>query len=184
MRANQIPNAISILRILLALPLVLVLLDERYALALWLFAIAGASDALDGYLAKHFNWRSRLGAILDPLADKLLLMFAYLSLGWLGDIPLWLVVTVVLRDVIIVLGGLAYHYMIGRFDLTPTLLSKLNTVAQIVLIIAVLFTHSIVTLPQWLITGMIYAVLATTLLSGLSYMVIWGMRALRTTRKA
>jgi cardiolipin synthase len=179
MQLNQIPNGVSVLRILLVPPLVVILLAEQYALALLLFAVAGASDGLDGYLAKRFSWQSRLGAILDPLADKLLLVFSYLSLGWLGEIPAWLVIVVVLRDAAIVAGGLAYHYLIGYFELTPTRLSKLNTLVQIVLIIAILFTHSVLTLPAWVIEALVYTVLVTTVGSGMSYIWIWGVRALK-----
>jgi cardiolipin synthase len=182
MRTNDIPNLISLLRMLLVPPLVWLLLRGEYAFALLLFAIAGISDALDGYLAKNYRWSSRLGSILDPLADKLLLVTAYLTLGWLGRIPAWLVVLVVGRDLIIVAGAVIYHYRVGRFDFVPTVLSKLNTLAQILLILAVLLTESLLPLPNWIIYGFAYTVLITTLLSGLGYVWTWSSRALHAVR--
>lgn len=179
MQANHIPNTISLFRMLLVPPMVVALLNEYYGAALVLFAVAGVSDALDGYLAKRYGWSSRLGSILDPLADKLLLVSAYLILGWLGELPLWLVLVVVGRDLVIVAGGVAYHYFIGSYELDPSLLSKLNTLAQIVLILATLVTHSVLNLPAGMIAALVYLVLATTLLSGLSYVWTWGVRALR-----
>lgn len=179
MQPNHIPNTISLFRMLLVPPMVVVLLNGYYGAALVLFAVAGVSDALDGYLAKRYGWTSRLGSILDPLADKLLLVSAYLILGWMGEIPLWLVLVVVGRDLVIVAGGVAYHYFIGSYELEPSLLSKLNTLAQIVLILAILVTHSVVNLSAGMVASLIYLVLVTTLLSGLSYVWTWGVRALR-----
>ena len=90
MNRSDIPNIISMLRIILVIPTVMLLLNERYGQALILFAVAGASDGLDGYIAKRYHYVSRLGTILDPLADKLLLVCTYLALGWLGLLPAWL----------------------------------------------------------------------------------------------
>ena len=174
---QHIPNIISVLRILLVIPVVLLLLDQRYGMALLLFAIAGISDGIDGFLAKHYGWQSRLGSILDPLADKLLLVCAFLTLAWLGLIPLSLVVAVMLRDVIIVLGAVAYHFRIGRFDMEPTLISKANTFFQIVLVLVVVFYHGEFAQLSWAVEALVYIVWVTTLSSGLSYVWIWGRRA-------
>src|SRR3990172_3309285 len=105
MGLKDIPNIISLLRMALVPPVVILLLNGYYGWALLVFVSAGLSDGLDGYLAKRFGWRSRLGAILDPLADKLLLVASYLTLGWLGQLPLWLVAVVVGRDIVIVAGA-------------------------------------------------------------------------------
>lgn len=179
MNRRDIPNIISMGRILLVPLVVWLLMRERFAEALLLFAVAGASDALDGYLAKHFHWTSRLGSILDPLADKLLLVSSYLALGWLGIIPVWLVAAVIVRDALILFGAIAYHYLIGHVEMAPTLVSKINTLAQIVLVLALVMSLSLMPLPPWAITGMIYFVLATTVLSGLDYFRTWTIRALR-----
>ena len=112
MKASDIPNLITAFRFLLVPPVVLSLLNDRFGTALILFFIAGFSDALDGYLAKRNNWTSRIGALMDPLADKLLLVSCFVTLGWLGWIPVWLVALVVLRDLVII-GGAAGISRIG-----------------------------------------------------------------------
>lgn len=180
MRVSDIPNIISLLRICLVPPIVVLLLREHYTQALLLFVVAGVSDGLDGYLAKRFAWTSRLGSILDPLADKLLLDASYLALGWTGQLPAWLVALVVGRDLVIIGGAIAYHYKISQYEAAPTLLSKLNTLAQILLIIVFLVTHSVLPLPNWMMMVLIYTVLITTVASGLGYVWTWGWRALRS----
>lgn len=179
MNCRDIPNIISVARILLVLPVVWLLVQEQFEAALLLFAVAGVSDALDGYLAKHFNWTSRLGSILDPLADKALLVSAYLVLGWLNILPVWLVVAVIIRDVLILLGAIAYHYLIGHVEMAPTLASKINTFTQIMLILAVMASLTFFPLDEWIINALIYGVLATTVLSGIDYVRTWSIRAAR-----
>ena len=105
MGREDIPNLISVLRIFLSVPVVWMLLEQRFDIALILFAIAGVSDGLDGFLAKHYGWQSRLGGLLDPMADKILLVSSYVSLALLGLIPVWLMLLVILRDLVIVTGG-------------------------------------------------------------------------------
>ncbi len=177
MTLAHLPNIISLLRVMLVLPTVWALVHDRYGLALVLFAVCGASDALDGYLAKRYAWTSRLGAILDPLADKTLLVATYVTLAWLGAIPRWLTIAVVGRDLIIVAGALAYHFLIGRFELAPTWLSKANTLMQIVLVMAVMLDRAVPGVPAPVLVSLIYGVLLTTVLSGVDYMIIWGRRA-------
>lgn len=177
MTPRDIPNIISLLRIALVIPVVYLLLERQFSYALVLFFIAGFSDGLDGYLAKRNNWVSRLGSILDPLADKLLLVFSYLALGWLGEIPMWLVIAVMVRDVIIVVGAIAYHELIGKYDMTPTWMSKTNTFCQILLILVVVFSLGAYALPDLLIEALIYIVALTTLVSGINYVWVWGRRA-------
>lgn len=179
---RHLPNLLTLLRIALVFPVVVLLLHEKYGTALLLFVIAGLSDGLDGYLAKRFDWKSRLGAILDPLADKVLLVSSYLALASLRAIPVWLAVTVVARDVIIVLGGVTYHLLVGRFQLHPTNVSKLNTLAQLLLVVVVMLDRSIAPLPHWVVAALIYLVLLTTIASGLNYVMVWGQRALAEGR--
>lgn len=182
MQKKDIPNAISLLRMGLVPPLIMVLLAGRYTTALILLIVAGITDALDGYLAKRYGWVSRFGSIIDPLADKLLLVSAYVTLAWLEQIPVWLVIVVIVRDLIIVIGGVLYHYKVAPIRLmAPTMLSKFNTLAQLCLVVAVLLSQSILPLSQVMITGLIYLVLATTLFSGISYIWHWGARALHET---
>lgn len=182
MTRRDLPNLISVLRIVLVVPVTLLLWQEHFTEALYLFAIAGFSDALDGYLAKRYGWTSWLGGLLDPLADKMLLVACYFTLGWQGLLPVWLVVAVLARDVIIVAGATAYHFFVARLEADPTLLSKINTLAQIVLVLAVVFNQAISISLQAFTDALIYIVACTTVLSGAWYVVSWSRRARRVTR--
>ena len=106
MSLSWLPNAISILRIALVPPILILILQGDYGWALALFFFAGFSDGLDGYLAVRFEWTTRLGGLLDPAADKLLITGLFVTLAYTGDIPVWLAAIVILRDVVIVLGAL------------------------------------------------------------------------------
>lgn len=178
LQLSDLPNAISVGRILLTLPVVFLLLEREFGLALLLFALAGASDALDGHLAKRYGWQSSLGGILDPLADKALLMSAFLVLGAIGLIPVWLVVAAVFRDLLIVGGALVYHFRVEDLEAAPTWTSKLNTLLQILLLIAVMANAGPLPLPKWLMVGLVWATLSTTLLSGAQYAWVWSHKAM------
>ncbi len=180
---RHIPNIISVFRILLVWPVVYCILQGNYDQALWLFLIAGISDGVDGYLAKHFRWQSRLGSILDPIADKLLIVCSYAAVAWVGLIPLWLWITIFLRDFIIVTGGLAYHFLIGKFEMAPSLISKFNTVMQIALLLVVL-SLQITQVPAWVTQWMVFLTLVTVVLSGLDYVSVWGRKAVKALRKS
>jgi cardiolipin synthase (CMP-forming) len=175
----DIPNLISVARIFLVLPTVMALLNEQFVLALLLYTIAGISDGLDGYIAKRYHYISRLGSILDPLADKLLLVATYIALAWLELLPVWLAAAVVARDLLILLGASLYHLLIGKYEMEPTLISKLNTVAQIMLGLLTVFAAGIYALPEQFMDWLVFFVFGTTVLSGLDYMWIWGKRAWR-----
>lgn len=182
LKTSDIPNLITGLRILLVPPFLSLLLQERYGAALSLFVIAGISDALDGFLAKRFGWTSTLGGILDPIADKLLLMGAVLALGWLNELPVWLVALVILRDLTIVAGAIGYHLMIERVQASPLRISKLNTLMQLTLVFAVIVNYGITSLPVWLLAGLIYLTALTTGWSGAAYVWQWSRRAWSKTR--
>ena len=177
-----IPNLISFFRILLVIPTVYLLAHNQYSHALLIFFIAGLSDGLDGFLARRFGWTSRLGSFLDPMGDKLLMTASYFMLGWLGHLPVWLVSVVVGRDIVIVLGALAYRLLVQDITMSPLFISKLNTVVQIFLVLLMMFSLSGLPIsenvPAWLTQATIYAVLTTAVLSGLSYIVIWSRRAM------
>jgi len=177
-RARDIPNIISVGRIVLVFPVVWALVEGRFGLALVLYVVAGVSDALDGFLAKRFHWQSRLGGILDPVADKLLLIATYFSLGWLGALPWWLVALVLLRDVVIVTGAIVYNYHIEVVQAAPTLISKANTLLQILLGLVAVVHVGVFALPAWLLDGLIVLVAVTTIASGVGYVVIWGRKAI------
>ncbi len=177
MKREDIPNLISIIRILLVIPVVSALLNYQFGLAMVLFAIAGISDALDGFLAKHYHWESRLGSILDPLADKLLLVASFATLTWLGLIPHWLLWLVFGRDIMIVTGGVAYHYLFGKFKLLPLWSSKINTLLQILLVFTIIVQHyADLALHRWIEIGVSLVVLSV-IISGAEYMIVWGRRA-------
>lgn len=177
MRPSDLPNLITVFRFLLVPPVVVLLLIGRFGSALLIFAVAGFSDALDGYLAKRYNWTSRAGALMDPLADKLLLVSAFVTLGWLGLIPLWLVGLVILRDLVIVTGAIVYHMRIEQLEAEPSLVSKLNTFTQIVLLLAIMFTQAFRELPELWLDVLLYSVILTTVWSGFDYVWTWSRRA-------
>lgn len=179
MKARDIPNIITALRFLLVPPVIILLLQERFTAALIVFGVAGLSDGLDGFLARRFDWRSRLGGIMDPLADKLLVVSSFVTLGWLGLIPAWLVLLVILRDLVIIAGATFYHMRIEQFDAEPSVASKLNTAAQVLLVLAVLYSSGIQALPVMLMDVLLYGVLVTTLWSGFDYVWTWGRRAMQ-----
>jgi cardiolipin synthase len=173
---RDIPNLITGFRFLLVPPVVFLLLSNRFGEALVVFAIAGFSDALDGFLAKRYDWTSRLGAALDPLADKLLLVSAFITLGWLGLIPVWLVIIVILRDLVLVVGAVIYNAKIEKLHETPSMVSKLNTVTQILFVLVVILMQTVQDLPMFWVDALLYSVLATTLWSGMDYAWTWGRK--------
>ncbi len=183
MKLHHLPNLITALRIVLVVPLAWSLLQHNFDFALLLVFVAGASDALDGFLAKHYGWTSALGSVLDPLADKLLLVVTFLSLGYLALVPAWLVVAVLARDIIIVTGGVAYYISIGHFDMAPTLISKLNTLMQLVLVFGIVLAQVFDFPRMWMIEVGWWIVLVTTLLSGMDYVWTWGRNAWRVSGK-
>ncbi len=173
---SQLPNLITFSRIALVPVLILVLKDQDYAAALAVFLVAGASDALDGFIAKRFGFTSRLGAVLDPVADKTLLVGAYVMLTLLGQVPFWLLLAVAFRDLLIIGGYLVYISLHGAVQMQPTHLSKFNTLAQIALVVAILAHESMDWSLPVLIEGLTWLVFATTVASGAHYVWIWGVK--------
>jgi cardiolipin synthase len=182
MRLAQIPNAICVLRILLIVPLVLALFAGNYKLALVLMVIAGVSDGIDGFLAKTFGWQSRLGSLLDPVADKLLLVSTILSLTALGLVPTGVAVIVILRDLVIVTGAIAYRWIAGSLSGEPTMISKLNTLCQLLFVVATIMQAAWqIPSGEWLIIAGAVVVF-TSITSGLNYVLVWSDRARRTVQ--
>lgn len=174
---KQLPNCITILRLILVVPIIINLLNENYHLAFYLFIIAGLSDGLDGFLARHFHWTSQFGAMVDPLADKLLMVLTYLVLGYLGHLPIWLVVMVIGRDLIIIFGWLAYRTFIEEPVYNATFISKLNTLAQLLLVVFVILNVAYTIVPMKVIDISTYVVASLTLSSLLDYIRLWGRKA-------
>lgn len=169
---------------LMVVPLAWLIRDGRYDAALLMAALAGLSDALDGWFAKHFGWQSWLGGILDPIADKLMLVACFVSLGLIGAHPDWLTWLVVGRDVVIVAGAVIYHNFVGRISAQPTLLSKITTCIQIAYVLAQLVAlSSWFAVPRTVLDGMLWLTAAATLASGLQYVVIWSAKAARESRR-
>jgi cardiolipin synthase len=172
----NLPNFLSFGR-LLSVPLVVFLvLDGRLTLAFWLFIAAGVTDALDGFLAKRLNARTTLGAYLDPLADKALLVGIYITLGWTNHIPPWLVILVAFRDLTIVGGALLEQTITQSFKSKPMLISKINTALQIALAGWVLAELGLEFDAKGVTQLLVLTVAATTILSGLAYLVQWTRR--------
>jgi cardiolipin synthase (CMP-forming) len=129
----NIPNMLTLARIVLVPLVIWLIITHEMTAAFVLFLLAGFSDAADGYLAKRFQWRTELGAYLDPIADKLLLMSIYVTLGFSNHLPAWLVIAVVSRDILII-GAFLLSWVLSRpVPIHPLLVSKANTLAQIVL---------------------------------------------------
>lgn len=178
MQARQIPNLICILRMILVWPIVVALTEGRYLTALVLTVIAGLSDGLDGFLAKRFGWQSRLGGLLDPLADKLLLVSAYVTVTYLGLVPLWLTAVIVVRDLVIVSGGLAYQAIVAPVRPEPSKASKLNTAAQLAFLCGVLARQAFGWPAQEVLLPLGALVFVTACVSGFDYMVRWSLKAI------
>jgi cardiolipin synthase len=133
-----IPNLINIMRFVLVPAVVLAMLNMRWDWAFAGFLVAGISDGVDGFIARRFNQQSKLGAYLDPMADKVLLVSVFVVMGFIGELPLWLVVTMVSRDALIICAVLLSTVMAHPVEMKPLYVSKANTAAQIVLAAVVL----------------------------------------------
>jgi cardiolipin synthase len=169
----SIPNLITLARILLVPVVVWAIASNQMLFAFLLFAAAGVSDAVDGFLAKRFGMASELGAYLDPLADKVLIVSIYVSLGIMDGLPRWLVILVVSRDLLIV-GGVLFSWLIGRpVSVKPHPVSKLNTAAQLLLVGLVLASLGFGFDAGWALTLTMAVVAVLTLLSVAVYLREW-----------
>ena len=177
MTLRWLPNAISIMRIALVAPILWLMIQGRFEPAIVLFFIAGFSDGLDGWLAKRFHWHTRLGALLDPVADKLLVAGAFITLVYTGHVPVWLAILVVLRDVIIIGGAAAYNFLVGPVEGEPTRISKLNTALELLYVLFVLSRAAYEWPPEISITILGAGVLVTVVVSGIDYVWSWTRRA-------
>ncbi len=173
----SIPNIISITRLLVVPAIIWMILKQEMAVAFWLFLAAGISDALDGIIAKHFHMETVLGAFLDPLADKALLIGVYVTMGYMHQLPAWLVILVVFRDLLILGGAILYHTITRSLEMEPLMISKVNTVAQITLAVVVLGSFGFNVETGYIAMALSYAVGVTTFASGAVYLVTWTDRA-------
>lgn len=178
-----IPNIITIARLVAVPALVLLLLDGDYAVAFFVFALAGLSDAVDGTIARYVPGQaSELGAYLDPIADKALLVSLFVTLGVTGAIPAWLVVLVVSRDLLIVGGVLLAWMLANPVPIAPSRLSKANTLAQILLVAAVLADLGLGWSPDAAVPLMVWTVAALTAGSAAAYLIGWARHMMPATK--
>lgn len=177
MSLTWLPNAISIMRIALIGPILYSLLNGQFAWALALFFVAGFSDGVDGYLAVRFNWTTRLGGLLDPAADKMLITGMFVTLAWTGHIPVWLASIVILRDVVIVAGALAYNYLVKPVPGEPSRISKLNTALQMLYILFVVSEAGFGWPDKIALTVLGASIFVTVVISGVDYIWSWSRRA-------
>ena len=184
--ARQIPNIITVVRIALVIPTTWLLWEGRYVEGLILMCIAGASDALDGWLARHFHWSSPFGAAMDPIADKLLIAAMFIVFTLQGHIALWVAIIVLSRDAIIMTGAGCYRLLFERIEFAPTFISKANTAMQIVTVILLLLALCqfpyLSTVASLLVDPYCFYILAVLgVSSGVDYVITWGQRAWRNT---
>lgn len=168
-----IPNIITVARLLCVPAVVYALLLGEMDLALILFVAAGLSDGIDGFIARHYNQRSRLGAYLDPMADKLLLVSVFVMLGFLGELPLWLIVAVVTRDVLIVAAIIVSSLLHHPVEVRPIFVSKANTAFQVILAVVVLAELTFATAFGPSRGLLIVVVAALTAVSAAAYLMDW-----------
>jgi cardiolipin synthase len=168
-----LPNLITLFRLFMVPVLVWMIVAQEFYAAFLTFVVVGISDALDGWLARRFGWQTELGAYLDPIADKALLMSIYGALGALSYLPAWLVILVISRDLLIV-GAFMLCWLLGRtVGVHALLISKINTAMQITLAVLVLAEQGLHLGWTVLVQVMIWATGATTALSAAIYLVDW-----------
>lgn len=175
---RQIPNALTLTRLILIAPFLVFLYHQEYTNAFYTFILAGFTDALDGWLARSFHWQSPFGSFVDPIADKLLIASSVISLALIGCIPWWLVMLIFLRDITISVGVLAWLWLIKRKpDFKPTYLSKINTVLQLGLVTLCLFELAFFKAPLHMVKTLTMLTAATTIGSYIDYAWTWGKKA-------
>ncbi|HTV97902.1 MAG TPA: CDP-alcohol phosphatidyltransferase family protein [Steroidobacteraceae bacterium] len=179
---RHIPNLITSLRIVLVIPTAIALLHHELITTMVFFCVAAASDLLDGFLAKRFGWQSALGGVLDPAADKLLLATVFVVLAVLHWVPLWLVAAALARDLVIVLGALAYRLRFGPIEAHPTAVSKLNTLCQALFILGVIARREFALPAAWVIVALGALTFVTISVSGIDYVSRYGKAALTRSR--
>ncbi len=171
--ANNIPNFITLARMVMTPVAVLMIVSERYLEAFLTFLLAGVSDAVDGFIARHFDLRTELGAYLDPLADKALLISIYVALAIYAELPAWVAIAVVSRDVMILVAVLVSWLLDKPVEIRPVWESKLNTAAQIALAGFALGARAYGVDPRPIQTYLEWTVAVTTVASGVVYVAQW-----------
>ena len=175
---HNLPNVITLVRLVLVPVMALCVAGGAYAAGAIVFLVAALSDLADGYIARRFGLVSRLGALLDPVADKLNMFVATVLLAWQGLVPLWLAAAIIGRDAVIVGGAIAWRFARGKLTIEPTYLSKVNTVLEFaVLVLVMAVAAGWIESGTWLDVAFAI-VLVTVVASGAQYVWIWGRAAL------
>ncbi|MDK1025106.1 MAG: CDP-alcohol phosphatidyltransferase family protein [Gammaproteobacteria bacterium] len=175
---HHIPNLITLTRILLVLPVVYGIYQHQYPMAMFLFAVAGLSDGVDGYLARQFKWTSRFGALMDPAADKFLLGASSIALVLVDEFPFYLLLLLVVRDLMIICGAGIFFVLTGPFQIAPSRWGKFSTFLHISLLLLIMIYLSLpaYSLPEfriwldYLINTGFWVVAVTGLISGFTYL--------------
>jgi len=175
---RHLPNGLTLLRLMLALPLGVFILREDYTWALGTGVLAGVSDALDGFTARRLGVSSHVGAALDPIADKLLVIVSFVCLAQVGLAPWYLAAAVIIRDLVIVAGAACYYVLIGPIEFTPTRLSKSNMFVQICFCVLVLLSQVVPGIPALVTVVGTVAVLFFATASGIDYVISWSIKAI------
>ena len=184
MNLRWLPNGLCVSRMLLSLPVVCLLLRAEYWWTLLVFFVAAVTDAADGWLAKRFHWESELGKALDPLADKLLLVSTFVVLSIVKLVPMWLTVLVVLRDLLITGGAIAYRLLYGPLvGAAPTVVSKLNTLMQILYVGLVVYGKAMGWVMPTVLHMLALITALTTIASGADYVTTYSRRAVLASRE-
>ena len=177
---HQIPNLLTLARIAAVPVLILFLYEGRYGAALAVFVLAGITDGLDGWIAKRFKCVTRLGSILDPLADKILIVSTYVMLVLAGDLPFWLILLIGFRDLGIIAGVLVLNTLNGHVQMQPSLLSKVKTFLQIALVILVMVERIGLIVLGPAAEILLWFVAVTTVASAIHYVYFWFIHPLES----
>ena len=174
MQIKYFPNIISLFRLLLVIPFAYLFIHEQTKIAFYVFMLAALSDGLDGWFARYFNCQSELGLILDPLADKILIITSYVLLAVKAVLPLWFVGIVLLRDGAILLGSFITLIILQhQRPLSPSWLSKINTLLQMLQILLCLIESAFHHIPHQILSSLLVLVLSTSIISFFHYLYVW-----------
>jgi cardiolipin synthase len=178
----NVPNIITLVRLGLVPVMAYYLVTQAYGIALAIFLVAALTDLADGYIARRFKLTSTLGAALDPIVDKLNILIATVLLAWQTLMPIWLAIAIVVRDILIVVGALAYRLALGHVEIAPTRLSKVNTFLEFSVLLLVMAAAA-----EWIDMGAFMAtafliVFMTVVASGAQYLWLWGRKAITDSR--
>ncbi len=179
----NIPNVLTLARIIMTPVIVYMVLSEQAWLALALMVVAGITDMLDGAIARYFNMRTTVGAYLDPMADKIMLISLFVTLFIIEQVPLFVFLAIIFRDLIIVLGAITYEIVTHRLTMQPSFISKATTFIQIVYVVLLLLNMAIM-IPTMLLQIAMWLTFVLTCASGLHYLVSWTGKAAKQENKS